>query len=131
MKTDNIYFHCRNNEVDSELVKAIEQLPEEGMLILPFDAEMGCMKKDNKIIIYPHNTKEQLVTMEHMITEEYSENLYQSTFKIKGLSYEVLRNNPFEVYENIIRKGLYKEVMKEEKKETTIEDCIWIATSKK
>ena len=31
MKTDNIHFHCKNNQADSDLVKAIEALPEEGM----------------------------------------------------------------------------------------------------
>jgi len=101
MKTDNIYFHCKNNGVDSDLVRAIEQLPEEGILILPHDAEMGCVKKDGKIVIYPHNPGEHLVTMDHIITEEYDECLRYSRFRIKEFSYEVLRNYPFEIYENI------------------------------
>jgi hypothetical protein len=132
MKTDNIYFHCRNNEADSDLIKAVELVQDRDMFILPRDAEKGCMKKDGKIIIYPYNPGEQLFTIEYIDLEEYREYLEYSKFKLQGFSYEVLRNNPFEIYEKIIRKELYGEVMKEEKKkEITIEDCIWVATSKK
>ena len=130
MKTDKVYFHCRNNEADSDLVRAIEALPEEGMLIIPYYAEMGCMKKDSKIIIYPHNLEEQLVTMGHIIAEHYDEHLMYSEFKIKEFSYEVLRHNPFKIYENVIKNELYEQVMKEEKKEKTIEDYIWISVYK-
>jgi len=130
MKLDNIHFHCRNNEADSDLVRAIEALPEEGMLVIPYNAEMGCMKKEGKIIIYPHNLEDQLVTMEHIITDEYSEHLMYSEFRIKEFSYEVLRHNPFKIYGNVIKNGLYEQVMQEEK-EKTIYDCAWIITSKR
>jgi len=131
MKKENVYFHCRNNEVDSELVKAIEVLPEEGMLILPRDADWGCMKKDGKIVIYPYDPNGKLITMHHIAAEEYVSCLKYSRFKIKEFSYEVLRNNPFKVYERVIEKGLYDQVMEEEKeKEQTLEDCIVICTSR-
>jgi uncharacterized membrane protein len=132
MKTDKIYFHCMNNEADSDLVRAVEILQDRDMLIIPSDAEVGCLKKDGKIVIYPYNPKEQLFIIEHTDLEEYGEYPAYSEFKLKGFSYEVLRNNPFIVYERIIGKGLYWQVNCEEpKKEKTIEDCVWIATSKR
>jgi len=130
MKKENVYFHCRNNEVDSDLVRAIEALPE-AFLILPFGADWGCMKKDEKILIYPYNPNGRLFTMHHIAAEEYVSCLKYSRFKIKEFSYEVLRNNPFMVYGRVIEKGLYGEVMREEEeKEQTLEDCIVICTSR-
>ena len=129
MKTDKIYFHCRNNEIDNDLVRAIEALPD-GMSIIPYDAEIGCMKKDDKVLIYPYNPKGLLFTMEHIVLENYEQCLEYSKFKIKDFSYVILRYNPFEFYEKIIKNKLYEQVMKEEeKKEKTIEDCIWVAHS--
>jgi len=128
MKKENVYFHCRNNQVDIELVKAIEALPD-ALLILPRDADWGCMKKDGKILIYPYNSNGTLFTMDHVAAEEYVSCLKYSKFKIKEFSYEVLRNNPFKVYERVIEKGLYDQVMEKEK-EQTLEDCIVICTSR-
>ena len=73
IKTNNISFPSINGKVDSKLVRAMEALPEEGMSIIPHDAEMGCMKKDDKIIIYPHNPKELLFTMDHIAMESYDQ----------------------------------------------------------
>jgi len=107
MKTDNIYFQVKDKKIDTDLVKAIEALPEEGMLILPQDAEMGCVKQDGKIVIYPYDAEGHLVTLEHVVTENYVEHPGYSEFRIKGkeFSYEVLRENPFKFYKEAVRKG--------------------------
>jgi hypothetical protein len=105
MKTDNIYFHCRNNEADSELVRAVEALPDE-FIILPEDAEMGCVKKDSRIIIYPHNPKKMLFSYEHINTKDYREHrLSSAAFKLDNFSYKVLRLNPIGFYDYCESKG--------------------------
>lgn len=110
MKTNNIYFHCKSNKIDLDLVKAIKALPK-GMLILPYDAEMGCMKKNGRVILYPHNLEERLATMHHKDAEKYEENHKYSEFKIKGFYYKVLKNNPFKITEDLINYKMYDEVM--------------------
>jgi len=109
MKTDKIYFLSKNGTIDSELVKAIEALPEE-MFILPHDAEKECIKKDGKIIIYPYNSEQRFCTMERIETEEYRESIEFTEFKINGVEYKVLSRNPISIYENIFAKKAEPEV---------------------
>jgi len=109
MKTDKIHFPSKNGTIDSELVKAIEALPEE-MFILPSDAEKVCIKKDGKIIIYPYNSEQRFCTMERIETEEYRESIEFTEFKINGVEYKVLSRNPVSIYENIFAKKAEPEV---------------------
>jgi len=105
MKTDKIYFPSKNGIIDSELVKAIEILPED-WLILPEDAELECTKKDGKIIIYPHNPEQRICTLEHIEAMEYKELIAFSTFKIMDFNYKVLSINPAWIYEEIFTKKI-------------------------
>ena len=112
MKLENVHFHRKNNETDSDLVKAVEILcaDERDMLILPADAEMGCMKQDGRIIIYPHNLEGQLCVWGCLDAEDYRERPTYSEFKLKGFSYEVLHRNPFDIYKKTLWKGCWQRV---------------------
>jgi len=105
MKTSNIYFPSKDGKVDSELVRAIEALPEDGFLILPEDAEKVCLKKDGYIIIYPHDPKIRLFSYENINTKHYRELSSSTTFKLDNFSYEVLNLNPIGFYDYIRSKG--------------------------
>jgi hypothetical protein len=104
MKTDKIYFHCKNNEVDNNLIKAIEALPEE-WLIIPHDAELDCLSLEDMIIIYPHDPKIRLFCMERIETREYRELSSLTIFKLDNFSYEVFNLNPIAFYNYILPKA--------------------------
>ena len=123
MKTDKIYFHCKYGEVDSNLIKAIETIPEE-WLILPHGAELDCLSLENKIIIYPHDPKIRLCCMERIETREYRELLSSTIFKLENFSYQVFNLNPIAFYDYILPKasqlfGEYSDKIFKEKHEKT------------
>ena len=101
MKTDKIHFPSKNGTIDSELVKAIEALPEE-MFILPSEAEKECIKKDGKILIYPHDPEQKLCILERIETSCYKESLAFTEFRIGGFEYKVLSRNPVRIYEGLL-----------------------------
>ena len=105
MKTSDFYFPSKNGEIDSELVRAIEALPEDCFLIFPEDAEKVCLKKDGYIIIYPHDFKIRLFGYENIYTKNYREILSSTSFKLDNFSYEVLNMNPIGFYDYIRSKG--------------------------
>jgi len=105
MKTSNFYFPSKNGKVDSELVRAIEALPEDCFLIFPEDAAKVCLKKDGDIIIYPHDPKIRLFGYENIYTKNYRELSASTVFKLDNFSYEVLNLNPIGFYDYIRSKG--------------------------
>ena len=123
MKTSDFYFPSKNGEIDSELVRAIEALPEDGFLIFPEDAEKVCLKKDSDIIIYPYDLKIRFYSYESMATKHYRENTSSTTFKLDNFSYEVLNMNPIGFYDYIRSKGTplfneyYNKIFKDRKSE--------------
>ena len=104
MNPDKFYFHCKNGEIEGDLIKAIEVLPET-MFILPSDAELDCLSLENRIIIYPHDPKIRLCCLERVETSDYRELSSSTIFKLDNFSYQVFNLNPIEFYNYILPKA--------------------------
>ena len=114
MKTDNVYFQCKNGKIDDYLIKAIESLPSE-QFFDPWEIELVCYKDtENNIIVYPYNERERIFLIENIDVKDYMEFYTLSKFKVGEFSYKFLNLNPFNICERLaFKRDLFEKVMEE------------------